>query len=264
MRPIKEPVIYRIEQTSFVVDVEKQVLRQTDEQLNEISFINQMSDRGDHYLLAWDPATKNAAIDPAHGMTVVVPPLSRLDPEGMSQMYGVPLSELAGRTDFEIVVDPDALNKRRQGILPEIDIAGERFIIDLKLQELRHAANFSPVISLKSFELTDDGWHYEAFYEPVMKQVVDLDLKLTEFPNGIVKIKIPNEIGLDPVATARAYGMDERALLRRYPIPKELKAEVIPLSETQVPRLIRQNREQLRREHEAIKHRHQPGKQPRL
>ncbi|MBL4677195.1 MAG: hypothetical protein JKY70_13465, partial [Mucilaginibacter sp.] len=150
------------------------------------------------------------------------------------------------------------------GVLPQIDIAGEKFNIDLRLHELRHAEYFFPVISLKSLDLTDDGWHYEAFYEPVMKQVTTLDTKLTEFPDGIIKIKIPNEIGLDPVGTARIYGMTERDLLRRYPIQKELKAEVIPLSETQVPRLIRQNREQLQREHEQITRRMKPGKRPRF
>ena len=91
-----------------------------------------------------------------------------------------------------------------------------------------------------------------------------IDPKLTEFPQGVIQIKLPNEIGLDPVATARKYGMNERELLRRYPIQKELKAEVIPLSETGIPRLIRQNKEQLQREHEENMRKARPRQRPRL
>jgi hypothetical protein len=82
-----------------------------------------------------------------------------------------------------------------------------------------------------------------------MKQLVPLDPKLTELPDSIVKIRIPNEIGLDPVAAAGMYHIDERTLLRKHPIQKGMEAEVIPLSETYLPSLVRQNREALQREH---------------
>ncbi|MEO3404987.1 hypothetical protein AAFN85_13860 [Mucilaginibacter sp. CAU 1740] len=262
MNKLREPVIYSFDQISYVVDIENQVLRQTDAPEKEISFINQMTDFGDHYLLAWDEQNKIPATDPEKAEPYIIPPLIELDPEGMAARYGLSPEQLAGRTDFDVMVDQEALKARQNGTLPQIDIAGEKFIVDLRLQELRHAEYFFPVISLKSLEITDDGWHYEAFYEPIMKQVVQLDPKLTEFPNGIIKIRLPNEIGLDPVGTARIYGMAERDLLRRYPIQKELKAEVIPLSETYVPRLIRENREQLQREHEQITRRMRPGKRP--
>jgi hypothetical protein len=120
------------------------------------------------------------------------------------------------------------------------------------------------VLSLKSFELRPDGRTYEAYYHPVIKQVVQIDPGLTEFPDGVVKIQIPNEIGLDPVAAARAYRINERELLRRYPIQKNLKAEVIALSETHIPALIQRNREQLRKAHEEITRRIRPKQRPRF
>jgi hypothetical protein len=265
MNQLKEPVIFTIEGTAFVVDIERQVLRQSDNASNEISFINSMLDQGDQYRLFYDPARKNipqSEFDPAIMKEVTVPPLVGLDPEGMAAKYGFKPEELKGKTDFEVIVDQQLLEQRRQGALPRINIAGEEFFVDLRLQELRHAKTFHPVLSLNSFELTDDGWHYEAYYHPVIRQLVPLDPKLLELPEHVVKIKIPNEIGLDPVGAARAYGIDEMVLLRRYPPQKDLKAEVIPLSETHIPALIRQNREQLQKEHrensQKIKPRHRP------
>ena len=163
-----------------------------------------------------------------------------------------------------MMVDQDALQQRRDGILPTIQIAGESFVVDLRMHELRHAKYFFPVISLKSFELTNDGWNYEAFYHPLLKQVVDIDPKLTEFPDHVIKIRLPNEIGLDPVGAARQYGMDERELLRRYPIQKELKAEEISLADTHIPALIRQNKEQLQNDHQVNARRIKPRQRQRF
>lgn len=259
--------VYQLHDTDFLVDVDKQALREAQRPDNELSFVNDMKDMGSHYLLNYDIVEKTptpAVLDPLTWLPFHIPPLVQLDPEGMSEKYGVPVDQLAGKTDFEVIVDQAALAKREQGILPQIDIAGEKFIIDLRLEELRHAEFFFPVLSLKSFDLTEDGWHYLAFYEPIMKQVVNIDPGLTEFPNGIIHIKLPNEIGLDPVDTARKYGMDERELLRRHPIQKELKAEIIPLSETNIPRLIQQNKEKLRRDHEENMRKARPRQRPRF
>jgi hypothetical protein len=266
MNKLRNPVIFEIEGTSFEVDIDKQVLRQTNDQTNEISFINDMTDLGRYYLLRYDQVTKRPEPEryDQYVETVAIPPLIQLDPEGMSEKHGISMDQLAGKTDFEVIVDQQALELRRNGLLPQIDLAGEMFTVDLSLQELRNSKYFFPVISLKSFELTNDGWHYEAYYHPVMKQVVDLDPKLLEFPEGVIKLKIPNEIGLDPVATARQYGMEERDMLRRYPIQKDLKAEVIPLSETHIPSLIRQNKEALQTDHRDNAQRLRPKHRPKF
>ncbi|MDB5143047.1 MAG: hypothetical protein JWQ66_1760 [Mucilaginibacter sp.] len=265
MKKLRPVPIFTIEGTSFLVDINKQVLRQTNDLENEISFINQMQDHGTFYRLLYDPDEKRAAEDLSDQKRVKVidiPQLTELDPEGMALKYNVPIEQLKGKSDFDVMIDQEALLRRQQGFLPQIDIAGEAFTIDLRLQELRNTQYFFPVISLKSLALTGDGSGYEAFYHPVIKQVVEIDPGLTEFPEGVIKIQIPNELGLDPVATARKYGIEERELLRRYPIQKALKAAVIPLSETNVPGLIQRNREQLRREHEQIARRIKPKRRP--
>jgi hypothetical protein len=267
MSKLRQPPIFQFEGLSFLVDIDKQVLCQTNNGSHEISFITQMIDRGDHYILPFDLIRKRVADNIfAHDQVepIVVPPLVKLDPEGMSEKYGVPIDQLAGKTDFEVIVNQEALLQRENGVLPRINIAGQDFTIDLRLQELRHTEFFFPVLSLKSFDLTDDGGHYVAFYEPIMKQVVNIDPKLTEFPDGIIRIKLPNEIGLDPLGTAQKYGMNERELLRRHPIQKELKAEVIPLSETNIPALIQRNREALRQEHRENMQRMKPRVRPEI
>lgn len=243
---------YLIEGTAFFVDTDQHVLREVGNPQNEISFIRDMTDHGTHYRLTYNTVFAIATTSPPDGewvREVSIPQLTQLDPQGMSAKYGIPLDQLPGKSDFEVIVNQEALARREAGILPQIDIAGENFTVDLRLRELRNTKYFFPVISMKSFELTDDGLHYTAFYEPMMKQVVNIDPKLLEFPEGIIAIRIPNETGLDPVATAQKLGLEPRELLRRYPIRTELKAELIPLAETHIPALIRRNKEQLQQDH---------------
>jgi len=267
MNPLKVRPVFSIGTDHFIVDIDKQVLREFQRPENEISFIRDMLDQQTHYELRYDPRIRSATHEnlPGNQVQVIrVPQMTELDPENMAVKYGYQVEQLKGKSDFEVMVDQEALAIRHRGKLPLIDIAGEAFVVDLRMQELRHAEYFYSILSLHSFELTNDGWNYEAFYHPIMKQTVELDPKLLEMPEHIVRIKIPNEIGLDPVSTARIYGMDERELLRRYPIQKELKAEIIPLSETGIPRLIRQNKEQLQREHEENMRKTRPRQKPRL
>ncbi|WP_426672104.1 hypothetical protein ACPPVU_12820 [Mucilaginibacter sp. McL0603] len=267
MNKLKEPVIYTIEGTAFVVDIDKQVLRQSDNPANEISFVRDMTDQGSHYRLFYDPDPSSkppGTYNPDALKEFIIPKLIELDPDGMAAKYRYRPEELKNKTDFQIIVDQELLAQRHQGVLPKINIAGEEFVVDLRLQELRHAQSFHPVLSLNSFELTSDGRHYDGYYHPVIRQLVPLDPKLTELPDSVIKIKIPNEIGLDPVGAARIYGVDERELLRRYPIQRDLKAEIIPLSETHIPSLIRQNREQLQKEHRENAQKIKPRFRPKF
>src|SRR6201999_2781614 len=110
-----------------------------------------------------DPRVNSAARHdlPDNQLQIVhVPQMTELDPQNMAVKYGCTVGQLKGKPDFEIMVDQQALAFRREGMLPKIAISGEVFTIDLRMQELRHAKNFYPILSLRSFELTGDGWNY--------------------------------------------------------------------------------------------------------
>lgn len=145
MKKLRPLPTFTIEGTTFLVDIHKQVLRQANDPDNEISFINNMQDNGTFYGLLYDLDEKRAAedlFDQNRVKGIDVPTLIELDPQGMSAKYGIPETELKGKTDFEVIVDQDWLAERKKGVLPRVNIAGEEFIIDLPLQELRHAKYF--------------------------------------------------------------------------------------------------------------------------
>jgi len=241
MKKQRQLPLFTIADTTFQVDINMLELRQTDNPANIISFL-EMEDMGNHYRLLYDDILKGYSPDTdPYRKVAEVPPLIELDPVGMAEKYGYTIDKLKGKTDFEVMVDPKLLALRQQGILPKITICGEEFFIDVRLHELRHAENFSPQISLKRLDLSDDGEHYFAFYHPLIKQVVDIGHRLTALPEGVVLIEFPNELKLDPVGAARLYGLDEKDILRRYSIQKNLEAKVTPLSETGLPALIQSN-----------------------
>lgn len=267
MKKLKVCQLFSIGNAHFLVDIDKQVLEEFQRPENQISFIHDMQDKGTHYELRFDPQTNSAAHENLQDnqiRNIEVPQMTALDPLGMSKKYGYSVEQIKGKPDFDVIVDSEALALRRTGKLPLIEISGEPFVVDIRIEELRHAEHWFQNISLRQMDLTADGGHYTAFYNPAERKLADIDPKLLEFPDHVVFIKIPNEIGLDPVATAREYGMDEREVLRRYPIQKGLKAEVIPLSETNIPAMIQRNREALQQEHRENVQRAKPRVRPRF
>lgn len=245
-----------IEGTLFEVDIETQRLVEQANPANAISFIDQMTDHGTHYSMYYDLRRKNqyntgmGSYESDDWEGIRIPKLIELDPLGMAERYGCSIEQLKGKTDFEVIVNQEDLSLRHQGVLPMIEITeGQLFIIELEKQQLRHLENDSIILDLKRFDLSGDGLKYIAFYDPAKREIVNIDPRMTELPDNVVKIILPGEIGLDPVATAQMYGINERDLLRRYPMQKEMKAEIIPLSETTIPAMIQRNREQLQTGH---------------
>ncbi|MFI5162369.1 MAG: hypothetical protein ACHQHN_13905 [Sphingobacteriales bacterium] len=243
--------VFTIQGTTFHVDIDQQVLRQTNNLANEISFINDMLDKGAYYEFLYDPIIKNVPRVPYNDETfneVRVPPLVQLDPEGMSAKYGLPVSHLGGKTDFEVMVDQELFVRRLQGQLPRISLGDTEFIINVRRHEIHPASDVTNFINLKELELSPDGERYHFFLDLATLRAVILDPKMTALPSGVVLAEIPNELRLDPVGCAREYGIDEKVLLRRFPIIKNLTGKITPLSETWVMAQVQMNNKNMQQQ----------------
>jgi len=238
--------IITIQGTSFIVDVAKGELRQSDNPANSISF-DDMQDKGTHYSFSYDRIEKNlpSSFKSAGNDIVKVTILQMvdLDPMAMAEKHGLEITKLQGKNDFELIVDQQVLVERLNGRLPTINIAGHDFIVDLRLNELRPENDFSTRIDLRNLDISNDGEKFLCFYHPASKNVVEINPALMDLPKGVVMLEIPNELNLDPVAVARKYGLEDREFLRQYPLHKKLEAKVIPLSETGLPALILKNKQ---------------------
>src|ERR1700741_3884765 len=108
MKKLKENPMFSIGTARFLVDIDKQVLRQFQRPENEISFIRDMLDRQTHYELRYDPRVNSAARHdlPDNQLQIVhVPQMTELDPQNMAVKYGYTVGQLKGKPDFEIMVD---------------------------------------------------------------------------------------------------------------------------------------------------------------
>lgn len=153
--------------------------------------------------------------------------------------------------------DKELLDRRLAGILPQIDIAGQPYFIDLRLKELRAVSDPNKTIRLANMAMDREGENYLCFFHLPSATVVNVAGNIIAMPTDIVMLQIPNELRLDPVGLAREYGLEETFLLGKYPIREGLKAEVIPVEETGLPELIKTN---LAKKQAAKKHRLRTGK----
>jgi hypothetical protein len=147
------------------------------------------------------------------------------------------LAKLAQQRQAELVA------VRLAGKLPHIDINGTDFTIDVRLKELRETVSPWNRLEYSEQESSLDHDDYTFFYDTKKHNIWELDDNLTEMPENVVLVSMPNEMILDPVAAARSAGYEETKFLDEFPIQPDLKATVTQLAETFLPQFIRDNLE---------------------
>lgn len=240
--------LHNIEGTAFKVDISNNVLQQVADAGNVIHFA-EMEYKGDRYEFLYDREIKNVATilgyDASRMVNVSIPQKVELDPAGMAKKYGLDEKSVAGKSDFDVMVNQELYSQRINGKLPTINIAGTDFIVDLRLNEVRPQNVFHTRINLKNLD-TDDNGNYQFFFRLTDYEVVKIEPTITELPKNVVMVKLPNDLELDPVAVARHYGIEGiKGWLMKFPLGDKLKAQVTPLSKTGLPEMIRKNNEPL-------------------
>ncbi|WEK36109.1 MAG: hypothetical protein P0Y53_01225 [Candidatus Pseudobacter hemicellulosilyticus] len=145
--------------------------------------------------------------------------LAHYDPQTMSEKYDKPLDEVIGKSDFDIIVDKDALNRMLKGKHVRVDILGEQYELDGDyLRPLRKSID-------SGIDLSNDYGPLEGIvvpYDPILKVVPELDHDtITAVPEGIVYIDIPPLAVLDPVTYSREWNLNLKLTAMQFP-PKLL------------------------------------------
>lgn len=232
----KLPVI-TIEGTDFIVDVENMLLRELERKPNSISIFHLKEVEGG-YQFIYDKLERNISIwSTASQMHVVVeiPELVKLDPVGMSYKYGVPIEELGTKTDFELMVDQEALKSRLAGELPTIEILGDTFFVDIENDRFRPVVDSqSDDINISELEEYYDD-EKEVYVIPYNRETRTLEKlsyeEMSSIPDSVLPVSIPFELHLDPIGFNRRYGSEEFQFLKEYNVRLQFKAEVLSWEE---------------------------------
>ncbi|AGA78203.1 hypothetical protein [Echinicola vietnamensis] len=126
----------------------------------------------------------------------------------------------------------NALQQRKAGILPEIDIAGDTYTIDVRLGELRNKDQPWKRLGFDKMVTSEKGGHYLFFYRTRKQELFYASREMTTVPRDVVLVEIPHELHLDPVGMARKYELADDYFQKRYPIQAKLQASVVPLKKT--------------------------------
>ena len=231
--------------TSFNIDVMKEALIETGNSNNIIPF-KEMLYKGDHYTFSYDMHEKNL---PRIGSTafedVQVPPMVKLDPEGMALKYNKSADEIKNKTDFEIMVDQDLYKLRLSGRLPVIEIMNHPFYVDVRMDSLRPKDDFT-TLGIRFSEIDDyihpDDQRYWIPYHPTSHTVKEIDTeKITAIPKDIFLIEIPTLEKLDPVGYARHHGFDIEQMVMTNPIERNMVAKMLNWNETGLQQIVEKN-----------------------
>lgn len=241
-----------IEGTEFHVDVNKLQLSEKGNPKNTISIFN-MRDLGDGYKFWYGLQEKNIPhlYSSNEKITVTIPELVTLDPQGMAAKYNA--ADITGKSDFDLMVDQEALRKRiRLGQLPTVDIAGHIFYADARIDLLRPKDDYTTMgIRFSEIEHYFDKEKkcYIIPYNPTTHQFEELDYDtITEYPKELLAVEFPHEYTLDPIGWNRHNGFAETQNLKRTGLKLEFTARTIPWNETGIDETIKENLKRLQPE----------------
>ena len=242
----------KIDNTVFIVDVDKTELRQKDNPKNTISFLD-MTDLGDCYQIDYCRATKNfpPPFSYESDVTIRIPEMVKLDPEGMAIKYNCSIQEIRSKTDFDLMVDQNAYRERIAGLLPMVNIAGHTFYVDLRMGSLRPHDDFSTkgIIfnQIKDYYNEEKGV-YQIPYNPTTHQFEPIDLDITSIPKHLIPIEFPSERKLDPIGYNKLHGNSLHREVKKLNLQLSFKAKEIFWSETNVPTLIKLNKQEIKQQ----------------
>lgn len=249
----KEKPTVIIEGTEFLFDIDKIILTEKGNPDNRIYF-SSMRNYGTHYEFDYSKVTKKFHVlhspyvgdrpivagrsetvpkgDPL--VTVKIPCIGEIDPEGMCRKYRCTLKDIKEKTDFEIMVDQDVFVKRLDGVPVTIDLAGKKFEIDVANNVLRPQDGVGETVHLNAMHdyFSIDRECYQLLYNTVTSTVNDpfrdsiLD-KNTDF----VILEVPRLSELDPIGSNWVNGTEPGYGLMYRTLKMEYESQTIPWEE---------------------------------
>ena len=242
--------IINIQGTDFKIDIDK---LQFTEIANENNFIplGYMSEvPGGGYEFDYGLKSRNIRniwID-EKSVRVKIPELVELDPLGMSERYNIPLQELKGKTDFEIMVNQKVFDQRvNQGILPTIDIAGDLFYVVIDKGRLIPKNDpTSEGIPLPFFSQYDQVLGDNVFaYDPKSREIKEIDyFKITEIPKDLIAIQLPYSFSMDPIGWNLIVNKNAKFGLKTSNFKMHFNSPKIPWEKTDLLDIINENIEE--------------------
>ncbi|RQO35323.1 hypothetical protein DBR39_18565 [Chryseobacterium sp. KBW03] len=236
--PIYTDPDYGIE---FIVDVEKFEFRERANPENRYTLEDMIDLEEEGY--RFDHFDKTSR----QNLTITPPQFVTLAPREMAEKYNKAVEEILLLTDFELMVDQEALTRRiKHGELPTVEIGGHIFYADARIDLLRP----KDVLSTMGISFDDlEDWYVEdknvyAFpYDPKNFEIGDREWdKILDYPIDLIFVEIPYSRTLDPVGWNRRNGWEEMEGLKETGLRLDFKAELVSWNKSGIDEIISENR----------------------
>ena len=249
----KEKPTVMIEGTEFLFDIDKIILSEKGNPANRIYF-SSMRDYGTHYEFDYSKVSKNfhklhspylhdkpvilgkpeAAPEGDPLVTVKIPRIGEIDPDGMCRKYGCTLKDIEEKVDFDIMVDQDIFDKTLDGIPVTIDLVGKKFEVDVANNVLRPQDRIGEAVYLNALYdyFSIDREVYQLFYNTVASKVEDPFREGTLDKNtDRVIVEVPRLSDLDPIGSNRVNGVEPGYGLMYRTLKMDYVSQIVPWEE---------------------------------
>jgi hypothetical protein len=145
---------------------------------------------------------------------------------------------------YKTLKGKEAVSRRLDGLQPVIDIKGQPYFVNVHFGLLEPANNFLiEPIRIGDIQMDRETKKLSLYFDTTTKERVDIEEGITELPENVVRLELPNLYYLDPIGMARRnqkdllYYKNDGIPLRMYRV-----ATIIPLHKTELLAEVNENR----------------------
>jgi hypothetical protein len=163
-------------------------------------------------------------------------------PFGDNEILIKAINSTCAKKGFRLVDEAMRL-RLDNGVLPKLKIADAIWTADALLYQISDTDSHGGVISLKDMVMDKNKEYHLLEYDKLNKKQSNLKIyELIDMPQNIAIVTFPNVDIIDPVGCARREGLSDTHYLVEIPVIAYHTAKMIPLEQTPIHKVIKQNR----------------------
>ena len=214
--------------SSFLLDVDRELHINEDDPSIRLD-IRSMNNRDSHYAFLLDLATFAICHEQREGVIpVIVPPMFRVDEEGMRKKWGYGQSRPIPTTDAGFKPNMRRIQTRLNSYeLPKFKIAGIGYAYDMS-NGFVSPQDVKPITwrPVPIAELNPSPNGHQFLFDIDTRAIIPGKVEDQPWKAGQLLVELPPPVSMDPVAYALGRGEKPTAYVKRYPVQETRDAIV--------------------------------------
>jgi len=169
---------------------------------------------------------------------IYIPMALKKDGERFRMLYTKMFNAKSRQQQLGVIVVDDETSQRLNGTLPVVELAGNKYLLDLIAGKLKFVGDDSRDISLPERIVQPRYGNDFYIFQPSMKEMVPFDEPRVYRPERLNVVEFPNPIYFDPIGVAKTLNLRASEYLNLFTQQDYVKLKTYSLNDSTLPQKV--------------------------